>query len=129
MFPLCKLHCLHWPKTILGCLLYPIWLVVLPLSTKMEGANKVLLYARLMHICKLKNERPVLVINTCYIVRSMSQYTVMLKNSHLCQICQLSHIMHESHAFGVFLTLTRLEEVFSRILPFYIHYQKSHPSN
>ena len=26
--------------------------------------------------------------------------------------------MRESHTFGVFLTLTRLEEVFSRILPF-----------
>ena len=26
--------------------------------------------------------------------------------------------MRESHAFGVFLTLTHLDEVFSRILPF-----------
>ena len=34
------------------------------------------------------------------------------------QTCQLSRIMRESHAFRVFLTLTRLEEVFSRILPF-----------
>ena len=34
------------------------------------------------------------------------------------QTCQLSRIMRESHTFGVFLTLTRLEEVFSRILPF-----------
>ena len=38
--------------------------------------------------------------------------------SYCCQTCQLSRIMRESHTFGVFLTLTCLEEVFSCILPF-----------
>ena len=41
-----------------------------------------------------------------------------IKRIHHFQSSQLSRILRESHTFGVFLTLTRLEEVSSRILPF-----------